>query len=118
MPFVLKKRSSLPATISVEVESESKPGTYVAQQFKVRFEKLSQADYEDLMAAVRNDDMDVRSVLERVLVQIDDVNDEDGKAVPFETAKAALLDQTEVCTALFRGFVEAHLQAKSKNSKR
>ncbi len=118
MPFTLVKRHSFPATVAVEVESDSKPGSYITQTFGVRLEKLDQVDYETVMDQIKSEDLSVRSLLERVLVEVEGVNDEAGKPVAFDVAKPALLDDTTVCTALFTAFVEGQLRAKGKNSKK
>lgn len=118
MAFVLKKRTSFPATIAVQVESDATPGTYVTQAFKVRFENLSQPDYEAVMDQIKEDDLSVRALLDRVLVDVADVNDETGKPIALDVAKPALLNDTTVCTALFQAFVEGQLRAKQKNSKK
>lgn len=113
MAFKLVKTDTVPRRITINVATD-KPDVYRQESFVARFRLLPQSDLEAFSA----DDRRVSEVLDAQLVGLEEIIDENGNAVPFDVAKAALLDDTRAVTALWNALIEAQKGDRAKNSKK
>lgn len=121
--FVIAKKPTYAWPVEVHVPDPAKPGKWKTTTFIGHFKKLSDSDFREALERLTDVTLEPAERAARenefigsVLVNWEGIADEDGAAIPCtEENLAALLDLTEVRSALFEAAFNSRRKAALKN---
>lgn len=85
--------------------------------FKVVFVHMKVDEYDEMMLEVKNGEIKLPEVLDRIIQSFDDVVDEDGKPADFNTTMDYIKTDMALINSITTKYVEVLNGVKTKNSK-
>lgn len=117
MALKLVKVHTFATRVTANIPTE-KPGVTRQETFSATFRHIGQTELDQVLDDLEDKVINHSDVLDRYLVGLTDVVDEDGKAIEFETAKEAIKEDVNLNNAVAGAFVRALHGSKEKNSRR
>ena len=110
MAFVRKKVKTFKWPVEVQEPSESKPGKFEKSEFTAVFKRVKMSELEGVTES------EGASLLKKVLVGWEGINDEDGDPIEFSEAELEdFADDADWMKAVLAAYTKTYAEAESGN---